>query len=74
MVLADTFGFDELQAEEAWKEGISLQHVDKAATWQDKLLVDSAVIQMNVWFIAIFFFLFLIPICSGSILQPFWDW
>lgn len=25
MVLADTFGFSELQAEAAWKEGISLQ-------------------------------------------------
>lgn len=44
MVLADTFGFDELQAEVAWKEGISLQNLDKAATWGDKLLVDSAVI------------------------------
>lgn len=32
MVLIDTFGYDELQAEAAWKEGISLQHLDKTAT------------------------------------------
>lgn len=67
MVLIDTFGYDELRAEAAWKEGISLQHLDKTATWQDKLLVDSAVIQMNVRFIDILFFFFKSPFAWGAL-------
>lgn len=71
MVLADTFGFGELQAEAAWKEGISLQPLDKRG--QENLFADSAVIQMNVWFIVSFFhsFFFKPPFAWGTLFSLF---